>query len=93
MYIDQAIHNFENSVGKFTGTAPTNETEFNTLVSEQNVFTGTAPTWAEVQAKATELETADTNAQTEKDNIKASAKAKLISGEALTEEEADTIVL
>ncbi len=35
-------------------------------------------------------------AETEKtalDNLKASAKAKLMSGEALTEEEADTIVL
>ena len=31
--------------------------------------------------------------QTTKDNLKASAKAKLIAGEALTEEEADTIVL
>jgi len=31
--------------------------------------------------------------QTNKDNLKASAKAKLIAGEALTAEEADTIVL
>ena len=93
MYIDNAMHSFENSKGKFTGNTPTNEAEYNTLVSEQEVFTGTAPTWAEVQAKATELETADTNAQTEKDNLKASAKAKLMSGEALTEEEANTIVL
>ena len=46
MYIDQAIHSFENSVGKFIGNPPTNETEYNTLVSDQNVFTGTAPTWA-----------------------------------------------
>ena len=29
----------------------------------------------------------------EKENLKASARAKLIAGEALTEEEADTIVL
>ncbi len=33
------------------------------------------------------------DAQTAKDNLKASAKAKLIAGEALTEDEADTIVL
>ena len=33
------------------------------------------------------------NAITEKENLKASAKAKLIAGEALTAEEADTIVL
>lgn len=73
MYIDQAIHSFENSVRKFIGNAPTNETEYNTLVSEQNVFTGTAPTWAEVQAKATEIETAE---QTKKDN-KISAYRKM----------------
>ena len=73
MYIDQAIHSFENSVRKFIGNAPTNETEYNTLVSEQNVFTGTAPTWAEVQAKATEIETAE---QTKKDN-KLSAYRKM----------------
>ena len=73
MYIDQAIHSFENSVGKFIGNPPTNETEYNTLVSEQNVFTGTAPTWAEVQAKATEIETAE---QTKKDN-KISAYRKM----------------
>ena len=37
--------------------------------------------------------TAEDNARAEKENLKASAKAKLIAGEALTEEEADTIVL
>ena len=46
-------------------------------------------TWADVQAKATELE-AEAQA---KIDTKASAKAKLIAGEALTEEEANTIVL
>ena len=35
------------------------------------------------------IETARTN----KENLKASAKAKLVAGEALTQEEADTIVL
>ena len=35
----------------------------------------------------------ETNAKTEKENLKASAKAKLIAGEALTEEEANTIVI
>ena len=39
-----------------------------------------------VNTKKEELDTADTN-------LKASAKAKLIAGEALTQEEADTIVL
>ena len=48
---------------------------------------------ADIQAKRVELETAEANAITEKENLKASAKAKLISGEALTEDEANTIVL
>ena len=39
-----------------------------------------------VNTKATELENAEVD-------LKASAKAKLIAGEALTEEEADTIVV
>ena len=73
MYIDQAIHSFENSVGKFEGNPPTNETEYNTLVSEQNVFTGTAPTWTEVQAKAAEIETAEQN----KKDTKISAYRKM----------------
>ena len=37
--------------------------------------------------------TAQETAEQEKADLKASAKAKLIAGEALTEEEADTIVL
>ena len=41
--------------------------------------------------EAQEIE--EVNARTEKENLKASAKAKLIAGEPLTEEEADTIVL
>ena len=46
-----------------------------------------------VNTKATELQAeADAEAQAKIDN-KASAKAKLIAGEALTEAEADTIVL
>ena len=48
---------------------------------------------SDIQAKITEMETAEANAKAEKDNLKASAKAKLIAGEALTEEEADTIVI
>ena len=40
----------------------------------------------EIQAKQVEMDTAKTD-------LKASAKAKLVAGEALTEEEADTIVL
>ena len=44
---------------------------------------------ARYQSEATDRETAETN----KANLKASAKAKLIAGEALTEDEANTIVL
>ena len=48
---------------------------------------------SDIQAKISEMETAEANAKTEKENLKASAKAKLIAGEALTEEEANTIVI
>ena len=46
-----------------------------------------------IQANAEALKVADAEAKAEKDALKASAKAKLIAGEALTEAEADTIVL
>ena len=46
-----------------------------------------------VETKATELQSEkDANVQAEKD-LKASARAKLMSGEALTEDEAKTIVI
>ena len=48
---------------------------------------------SDIQAKITEIETAEANEKQSKENTKASAKAKLMSGEALTEEEANTIVL
>jgi hypothetical protein len=44
-------------------------------------------------ANAEAERTAQAEAKAEKDNLKASARAKLVAGEALTEEEADTIVL
>ncbi len=47
---------------------------------------------ADIEAKMAELPTAEEEA-TAKENLKASAKAKLIAGEPLTEEEANTIVL
>ena len=49
----------------------------------------TKPTEAEVNAKIQELK----DTETARENLKASAKAKLIAGQPLTEEEADTIVL
>ena len=48
---------------------------------------------ADIEAKIIELDTADANKKKAKENLKASAKAKLIAGQPLTEEEADTIVL
>ena len=48
---------------------------------------------ADIQAKISEMETAEANAITEKENLKASAKAKLVAGTKLTEDEANTIVL
>ena len=48
---------------------------------------------ADIKAKISEMETAEANEKQAKIDLKASAKAKLIAGEALTEEEANTIVL
>ena len=44
-------------------------------------------------SNATAREEAEATAKAENDALKASAKAKLIAGEALTEAEADTIIL
>ena len=48
---------------------------------------------SEVSAKATELQTAEDNNKQAQIDLKASAKAKLIAGEPLTEAEADTLVI
>ena len=47
---------------------------------------------ADIEAKMAELPTEEEK-RTARENLKASAKAKLIAGEPLTAEEADTIVL
>ena len=66
-------------------------TDINTC--EIHWLEGTTPiSKADIEAKMAELPTAEEEA-TAKANLKASAKAKLIAGEPLTEEEADTIVL
>ena len=89
-YIDKALQSFNNFKG-YTGSQPKNETEYNELLNDNSkfisdfngVFEGTAPTWSEVNAKIQELkdaETAHTNART-------TGKAKLKSGEALTDAE------
>ena len=48
---------------------------------------------ADIKVKISEMETAEADATAKKEADKASAKAKLIAGEPLTAEEADTIVL
>ena len=54
---------------------------------------GTTPiSKADIEAKIAELPTEEEE-KTARENLKASAKAKLVAGEALTEEEANTIVL
>ena len=63
--------------------------DINTIVWEN----GTTPIpKADIEAKMAELPTVEEEA-TARENLKASAKAKLIACEPLTEEEADTIVL
>jgi hypothetical protein len=64
----------------YKGNPPSNESEYDTMKTD--MFDGTAPTWTEIKS--------------EMDNYvdpRESAKAKLIAGEALTEDEANTIVL
>ena len=54
---------------------------------------GTTPiAKADIEAKIVELDTAQANEKQAKEDLKASAKAKLIAGEKLTEEEANTLV-
>ena len=48
---------------------------------------------SDINAKIAELDTAEANNKIALANLKASAKAKLIAGEALTQDEANTIVL
>ena len=48
---------------------------------------------ADIEAKMTELQTIEDNKEADAIATKASAKAKLIAGEALTEDEANTIVI
>jgi hypothetical protein len=69
----------------YQGNPPTTKEEYNSL--EFIRLEGTKPTWSSIQ---TEMDTITIPVLAD---LKASAKAKLIAGEPLTEEEADTIVL
>ena len=73
----------------FTGTISGNTED--ELVIDWNGQEGISK--SDIQAKITEMETAEENEAQAKEDLKASAKAKLMSGEALTEDEANTIVL
>ena len=82
MIIDKAVAIKEiNPVAEFT----INDDDYSTIVWHN----GTTPiSEADINAKITELQ----NAEAEKENHKASAKAKLMAGEALTEEEANVMI-
>lgn len=70
--------------------------EFSIMENDVNQIewlNGTTPISKEdINAKIAEIPT-DEELVIEKENLKTSAKAKLVSGEALTEEEANTIVI
>ena len=74
---------------KSTAQVSVSNNDINTIVWEN----GETPiSKADIEAKMAELPTEEEE-NTARENLKASAKAKLIAGEPLTEEEADTIVL
>ena len=76
---DSIVQKKENFKG-YTGNPPVDEADYNSRKDE--MFDGEAPTWTEIKS--------------EMDNYvdpKVTAKQKLMAGEPLTAEEADTIVL
>ena len=90
----KALASFAGYQGAMLDEFPTNQEELNAL---QNACGGgvgsswesTPPNWEDVQAKIAEYDAEDQA----KVDTKASAKAKLIAGEALTQAEADTVVI
>ena len=75
---DTIVSKKENFKG-YTGNPPSNETEYDAMKTE--MFEGEAPTWTEIKS--------------EMDNYvdpRESAKAKLMAGEKLTEEEENILV-
>ena len=75
---DSIVQKKENFKG-YTGNPPVDEADYNSRKNE--MFEGEAPTWTEIKS--------------EMDNyvdLKESAKAKLIAGEKLTEEEANILI-
>ena len=76
---DKIVQKRENFKG-YQGNPPVDEAEYNSRKDE--MFDGEAPTWSEVKSEMDSYI-----------DPKVSAKQKLIAGEPLTEEEADTIIL
>ena len=81
---DKAIWKLNNeNFNGYQGNPPSNKSEYDAVKAD--MFSANAPTWAEIQ---TEMD-----AIPDRETLVASAKAKLIAGQPLTAEEADTIVL
>ena len=87
-FYGQAVLELTNSGGIVTQDNNGNITE--ATFTNDNV---SLPSQTDIDAKAQELLDAHNAEVQAKIDLKASAKAKLIAGEALTEEEANTIVL
>ena len=88
----KALGSFAGFRGAQIPTDPTNQAELDALVNAVDggsIWSGEAPTWEQVSTKVAEYDAEDAQKVTDKVN----AKAKLIAGEALTEAEADTIVI
>lgn len=92
----KTLGTFSNLVGGLKcDVEPTNEAEYQELITntenrinpDQELWNGTPATWQEVLDKKAELEAEETN----KENLKTSAKAKLVAGTPLTQEEADAL--
>ena len=88
--LTKALNSFSGFRGAAMPTDPTNQEEFSALVNGVDggsCWSGEAPTWSQVETKVAEYDAEDQA----KVDTKASAKAKLIAGEALTEAEADAL--
>lgn len=87
MFLHDAIRSIYSNVVTINGNTQ------NTIVAKDvndNVINITD--WDAVNTKATELQTAENNKEQTKADLKASAKTKLMNGEALTEDEANVMV-
>ena len=88
MMKQEAIHNLYSNI-----KSTWNEGEVWKFYDENDNEIEVSIDWNAVETKATELQAEENTKEQAKVDLKASAKAKLISGEALTEDEANTIVL